>query len=342
MTSDRVRLEKFIRGLFVNVLDIPNPQDSWIESWVEHALRVGDPLAVFQHFVDGKTNTDRVAWRADIDTRWQAGHFYSPVVSRSELEADWPRLSAPAPLHAIDLRSSDQERLFAKLSIYFPSIPFPETKSSGFRYYYGNPSYNFGDALIYWSMLRTLKPRRIIEVGSGFSSALALDTIDLTSMETDCIFIDPHPAVAEEATAPLAPRHKILPQRVQDVDLRIFESLQKNDLFFVDSSHIVKTGSDVCFELHQILPLLNPGVIVHFHDIFFPFEYPKEWAVKNNHSWNEIYILQSFMMYNSQFEILFFNHYIATQRRELVLNLNSETGGRFLINPGGGLWLRRV
>ena len=175
-----------------------------------------------------------------------------------------------------------------------------------------------------------------------FSSALALDTVEKLGLPTVCTFVDPFPAVAEAATAPLHPPHRILPTRVQDLDLALFETLQRDDILFIDSSHIVKTGSDVHFELTQILACLPVGVIVHFHDIFYPFEYPRAWSVDRNHSWNEIYYLHAFLMFNTSYQIEFFNHFVATQMPDTVLRLAPEIGKRFLINPGGGLWLRRV
>ena len=124
--------------------------------------------------------------------------------------------------------------------------------------------------------------------------------------------------------------------------MALIDELQAGDLLFIDSSHIVKTGSDVHFELTEILPRLAPGVVVHFHDMFYPFEYPQRWVSQENHSWNETYFLHAFLMFNPAFRIEFWNHYVATQMRDEVLRLSPGPGKRFLINPGGGLWLRRV
>ncbi len=232
--------------------------------------------------------------------------------------------------------------MLTALALHFDSIPFSDDKTSGLRYHYTNPSYNFGDALIYWSMLHTLRPRRIVEVGSGFSSALALDAIDLAGLPTECSFIDPYPDVAEAATAPLGRAHRIIPSRLQDVDLGLFGTLATNDILFIDSSHVAKTGSDVCFYLKEVLPVLNPGVIVHFHDIFYPFEYPAAWAITHNHSWNELYMIEAFLMFNSGYVVEFFNDFVAKTMAERIRALAPRHAERFLINPGGGLWLRRV
>jgi hypothetical protein len=102
---------------------------------------------------------------------------------------------------------------------------------------------------------------------------------------------------------------KIIQQKVQDVDLSVFKSLQKNDILFIDSSHVSKTGSDVNYEFFNIIPNLNSGVIIHVHDIFYPFEYPKEWVYEGR-NWNENYILRAFLSFNEQFEILFFSDFM--------------------------------
>ena len=339
---DPARLRQVLLLLSDSLFGIKKPSPDWLSSWAARATATTDPLDFIEQFLKQKANIDRLRARDNTATRWPHGHFYSPVVSRADAEANWPRLSHGRAPKAVNLRTAEQLALLHEISRHFGAIPFPETKSPGFRYYYDNPSYNFGDALIYWSMLNHFKPRRIVEIGSGYSSALALDTIDLLKLPTACTFVDPFPAVAEAATAPLGPAHRILPQRVQDIDLALIESLQADDLLFIDSSHVVKTGSDVHFELTEMLPSLAPGVLVHFHDVFFPFEYHKNWAVTLNHSWNELYFLQSFLMYNTAFRIEFFSSYVARQMKQDVLAASPGPGARFLVNPGGGLWLRRV
>jgi hypothetical protein len=125
---------------------------------------------------------------------------------------------------------------------------------------------------------------------------------------------------------------------VQRVDLQVFERLEPGDFLFIDSTHILKTGSDVCHELFNILPALKPGVFIHFHDIFWPFEYGRDWVLKENRSWNEIYGLRAFLMYNDAFEIVFFNEYFVRFCRERV-----QAGyPAMLKNSGGSIWLRKI
>jgi len=109
-------------------------------------------------------------------------------------------------------------------------------------------------------------------------------------------------------------------------------------LLFIDSTHVLKTGSDVCHELFNILPVLKKGVIVHFHDIFWPFEYPDDWILKENRSWNEIYALRAFLMNNSEFEILFFNDFFARNFDDEIKIVRPD----MLKNTGGSLYLKKI
>ena len=97
----------------------------------------------------------------------------------------------------------------------------------------------------------------------------------------------------------------VVESKIQDVDISIFSALKKGDILFVDSSHVVKTGSDVHFILFSILPVLESGVIIHFHDVFYPFEYPKKWVYKG-FNWNEDYFLRAFMMHNNAYKLFCF------------------------------------
>ena len=124
---------------------------------------------------------------------------------------------------------------------------------------------------------------------------------------------------------------------VQATDLSLYQSLQAADILFIDSTHVLKTGSDVHFELFHIMPALNKGVVVHFHDIHFPFEYPDPWIFKDNLSWNEIYALRAFLMYNSDFRVRFWGGYFVKERLRLV----EAVSPLFLKNTGGSIWLER-
>jgi hypothetical protein len=244
-------------------------------------------------------------------------------------------------LPGVDLRVDAQLAMLHALAAFFSSVPFPENITLPQRYYYNNTSYGFGDALIYWSMINHLRPQRILEIGSGFTSALALDTIERLNLETTCTFVDPYPELAHRTIGVLPAPHQIIASRIQDLDLSTVNNLEAGDLLFIDSTHVLKTGSDVHFELTQVLPRVKTGVFIHFHDVFSGFEYPKNWSINGNYSWNEIYALHIFLEYNSAFQIEFFNHYIAAEHADKIQKLGMPEANRFLLNPGGGLWLSR-
>jgi predicted O-methyltransferase YrrM len=268
------------------------------------------------------------------------GHFYSPLPSPEELRRDAPRLfrSPPTTIPGVDLNEAKQLELLAQISRFYPELRFPVEKSPAFRYFYDNPAYSYSDAICLYGMIRHVRPKRIIEVGSGHSSCVMLDTIDRhLDGDTQCTFIEPYPAKLLSLLRPEDLRRvTILEKRVQDVDLDPFLALERNDILFIDSSHVVKIGSDVNFLLGEVLPRLRPGVYVHVHDIFYPFEYPEAWIAEGR-VWGEAYALRVFLIFNSSFEIVLFNTYLERFHREIF----EREMPLCLRNEGGSIWLRR-
>ena len=339
---DRSAAEAYVRELFRYVLDREAASDEEVNYWSDELLGGRSAPEVFSRFAHCKENTFRRKALRDSKTQYPNGHFYSPVVNVKEIEGDKERIFSHNLQTSVELHADRQVEQFSVLSQYFAEMPFSDEPDGRHRYNYNNTSYGFGDACIYWGMLASLRPNRIIEVGSGFTSALALDAIDHFALPTRCTFIDPNPELLLKTAAPIDSRHEIIAERVQSVDSKMVDQLDVNDLLFIDSSHVVKTGSDVHFELTEMLPRLRPGAIVHFHDIFCSFEYPYKWVVNNNYSWNELYFIQAFLMYNSSFEIIYFNDYFCKSHVNIIEMLPLSTSSRILLNPGGGLWLRRV
>jgi hypothetical protein len=181
------------------------------------------------------------------------------------------------------------------------------------------------------------KPAHVVEIGSGFSSAALLDCAEYLSFNTKFAFVDPFP---DRLNALLRPADKLNCEvhscRVQDIDTKVFDSLGSNDLLFIDSSHVSKVGSDVNFLVHEILPSLQSGVLIHIHDIYWPFEYPEKWF-KSGICWNEAYLVRAFLSNNSDFQIVCFSDYcyklIGNKELERVSG-NSDWGS--------SLWIRRV
>ncbi len=217
--------------------------------------------------------------------------------------------------------------------------PFSDQQTKTHRFYYGNNTFEYGDAIGLRAILADRRPELIIEIGSGFSSACMLDCVDEFELGTKFIFIDPYADRLKRLLRPGdAKRVTIIEQPVQLTELSLYGKLRPNDILFIDSTHVLKTGSDVHYEFFHILPSLAHGVVVHFHDIQFPFEYPDRWIFDDNFSWNEIYALRAFLMYNADFQIYFWGSCLARERPRLIRDVLPL----FLRNSGGSLWLERT
>jgi len=278
------------------------------------------------------TNTPFITWAPP-------GHFYSPLPSYDDVISHGGEFFANAKqdLYGINLNVDTQLQLLEQFQSYYNDLPFHDEKTKELRYYYKNDFYSYGDAIILYSFIRHLKPNRIIEVGSGFSSAVMLDTNDLFfNGSIEFKFIEPYPdrllsLITQKDTI------KLIQQQVQNMDAEHFMQLKSNDILFIDSSHVSKFGSDVNFLIFQVLPQLNQGVYVHFHDIFYPFEYPKSWYMEGR-CWNEAYLLRAFLQHNDSFEIVYWNNYIFNFHFETMLRKLPLTAN----NSGGSIWLRKV
>ena len=268
------------------------------------------------------------------------GHFYSPVISVEEARRDERRIfdTVPRELLGISLNESKQLDLLEEFEAIYSSIDFPTTKSTTHRYYFENPAYSYSDAIMLNCMMRRVRPKRVIEVGSGYSSCAMLDTNELfLNRSVRFTFIEPYPdllksLVRKDDLSAI----NIIEARLQDVSVDEFSSLSADDILFIDSTHICKTGSDVNFLLFEILPRLKSGVYIHIHDIFYPFEYPREW-IFGGRSWNEVYALRAFLQFNEAFKIVMMNTFLEhfhEQRFAARMPL-------CLKNTGGSIWLRR-
>lgn len=269
------------------------------------------------------------------------GHFYSPIVDVEQLKKDrmriWPEKVDDA-IEGVDLHQKEQVALLENFATYYAEMPFPEEKSPATRYYLSNEYYSYTDGIILYSVMRHFKPARIVEVGSGFSSALMLDVNQkFLGGKTALTFIEPYPERLNSLLKENDRRNvDIRAVEIQTVAPSFFEKLEANDIFFVDSSHVSKTGSDLNYILFRIIPNLKKGVLIHFHDIFYPFEYPAEWAL-DGRNWNEAYLLRAFLMNNKDYRIVFFTSYMhrffeEEMKRALPLTVK---------NRGAGIWIQK-
>jgi predicted O-methyltransferase YrrM len=269
------------------------------------------------------------------------GHFYSPIPDLDDVRRDEQRVFPPVPreLPGIALDEARQLAMLDKLQSYYDSQPFDAEKTRNLRYFFENPSYSYSDAIFLHCMIRYARPRRIIEVGSGYSSCVTLDTNELFfDNRIACTFVEPYPQLLRTLLRDDdLGRIEILDRGLQEITLDRFRALEANDILFIDSTHVAKIGSDVNYIFANILPALRPGVYVHFHDIVYPFDYPKEWIYEGR-AWTEAYLLRAFLTFNNAYEIVLFNTFLERFHRDRF----ARRMPLCLKNEGGSIWLRRL
>jgi len=236
-------------------------------------------------------------------------HYYQPLVNPKKHLSKSLRDDRELP--GIDFNITEQLDLLARFKYNEELGSFPLEKTNQTTYFYNNTSYESGDSEYLYNMVRHFKPRRIIEIGSGFSTLMVRNAIAQNKNEDvnyQChhICIEPYEAPWLEKTGV-----EVIRKKVEAIDKSFFNQLDVNDIFFIDSSHIIRPQGDVLFEYLEILPILNPGVIVHVHDIFMPKDYPDDWIYKKHLLWNEQYLLEAFLTFNNRFKIIGAVNYLA-------------------------------
>ncbi|AVK82808.1 hypothetical protein C3943_04150 [Lysinibacillus sp. B2A1] len=259
------------------------------------------------------------------------GHYYSPIPDMRSLFFEKSTLYPKSKnLSGINLNLEEQEQFTKKLLENIKLF----NESIFKRYKTPNGFFNFGDGLVTYSILKTFKPKNIIEVGSGYSSALLLDCIDELKLKTELTFIEPYP---ERLKMLLFDKdlteNKLIKNEIQSVPFQKFKILSAGDILFIDSSHVSKINSDVNYLFFEILPNLKKGVIIHIHDIFKGFEYPREFLYDNGFFWNEAYLLRAFLQFNDAFKILYWN--------DSNFSMNKLLLDKYGLS-GGSIWLQKV
>jgi hypothetical protein len=270
------------------------------------------------------------------------GHFYSPVVDAADrhvIRAVRERLKSPLPA-GIHLNHGAMKSMLERLAAHHCRFQFPRNAEPGYRFYFDNPFFACHDASVLFSMLLEFRSRRVVEIGCGFSTRLLLDTNEQCfGSGLELTLIDPAlDALVESGALGETGPANLLSCALQDAPAGTFDGLEAGDILFLDSSHVSKTGSDVNYYLFEILPRLKPGVLIHIHDILFPFEYLEDWVLQDKRSWNEAYVMRAFLQYNDAFEILYWNNYIYHRLSDDLKELMPLC----LENEGGSLWLRKT
>ncbi len=277
---------------------------------------------------------------------FKPGHFYSPIPSLPEVRSRADVLFSDSDVLDVNLNIEDQLELlelFKKQHEYLPYNFLQDKENEKLRYRFkGRPQYRYSDVVFLYHVIRHLQPKRIVEVGSGSSSAVMLDINDLFfDSSIQLTFVEPYPdRLYKHLTEQDRSSTKIITNKVQDVPMDIFESLRENDILFVDSSHVSKIGSDVNHIFFNILPKIKKGVWIHFHDIFYPFELPQHWILQNSRYWNESYVLRAFLMNNDSYEVKLFNSMLHKKHRSWFEKEMPEC----LIdeNDTGSIWIKKT
>jgi hypothetical protein len=265
-------------------------------------------------------------------------HFYSPLVDPVELrrrrEVLWPSELHDPP--GIDFRVDAQIELLRALAplardVRFPRHPTPGEPAS---FYEPNGRFEGLDARLLHTLLRHLEPCRLVEVGGGYSTRLIAD-VNRRHLGGRIRhgLIEPHP---EDWMLDHPAISQVIVDRVEVSGLAPFAELEAGDVLFIDSSHVAKTGSDVHFLYLEVLPRLPPGVVVHAHDVFLPQDYPEEWVLGEERSWNEQYLVQALLVGGGSCEVLLGSNYAVERFPDVVREVFGAIIG------GGSFWMRRV
>lgn len=263
-------------------------------------------------------------------------HYYEPLFDNRKLSKS---LRINRELPGINWNEKNQISFLDRFNYSNELVNISSTKISDIEFYWNNGAFESGDCEYWYNIIRFIKPRVIIEVGSGHSTLMATKAICKNQEENPGYFckhvcIEPYENQWLELLG-----ISILREKVEDIDIGIFKELKENDILFIDSSHMIRPQGDVLFEFLEILPTLNKGVIVHFHDIFSPHDYPDEWIKNEVRLWNEQYLLESFLTSNESWEIigalnyLHHNHY--NKLKEKCCNLTPE-------REPGSFYIRKV
>lgn len=266
-------------------------------------------------------------------------HYYQPLID--------PKKHLTRPLNedrnlpGINFNVPAQLELLNKFNYSSELLELPMKKNDRLVFYYDNNSFVAGDAEYLYNIIRFFKPRKMIEIGSGFSTLLSIEAFRRNKQE-DSSYVPEHICIEpyEQPWLEKTPA-KIVRQKVEDINKELFLTLQANDILFIDSSHMIRPQGDVLFEFLEILPLLEPGVLVHIHDIFTPKDYLASWIVEEHKLWNEQYLLEAFLTFNDRFEILgALNHLAHHHRQQFAAKcpvFGKQSGGE-----PGSFWIRRI
>jgi hypothetical protein len=260
-------------------------------------------------------------------------HYYEPLFDSRILKRP---LAQERSLPGIDWNISEQMALLECFCFNEELMDVPNSRMDEYTFYFNNGPFESGDAEFLYNIIRLKKPERIFEIGSGNSTLMVRKAIkknqeEMPGYRCKHLCVEPYEMPWLEKLGVM-----IIRQRVEDVEKTVFAELEKDDILFIDSSHVIRPQGDVLFECLEILPSLKPGVIVHFHDVFSPRDYLKEWIMDEVKFWNEQYLLEAFLTCNRDWKVLgalnylHHNHFEALQAKCPFLTKDREPGSFYI------------
>lgn len=266
-------------------------------------------------------------------------HFYQPIPDISKIPLN--QFKKISEMKGVDMKDKNQIALLNHLDKYkneyskFENINIKVKDQVDPKYYFGNIAHDGVDAIVYYHLIRSLRPKNIIEVGSGWSTKLAAQAC-LINQDTTLVSIDPYPQpIIKKGIPGLS---KLIMKNIEDIPLSYFKTLKKGDFLFIDSSHTVKIAGDVNYLFLEVLPRLNKGVYVHIHDIFLPYDYLKKWVINEHRFWTEQYLLHAFLLFNDTFEVVYSNSYMYAKHSSEVRSFFSKEKAF----ERGSFWIKKV
>ena len=240
----------------------------------------------------------------------------------------------------IDFHEDAQWQLVGNLGVALEGFPWGELGVKGGRYRFTQQMFGRGEAVVLAALLLTERPRRFVEVGSGWSTALVLDVRDFALSDLEVTCIEPFPQRLLDLTgSPHQSGIRLIEERLELIRDSAFHSLEPGDVIFIDSSHVGKIGSDLLHLLFNVFPGLPNGTLIHFHDVPWPFEYWEDW-VFDGWAWNEVYYLRAFLAHNSRYGVYLWPHMLSShddsRYRRLVPQANGDPGSSIWIKKSGG------
>jgi hypothetical protein len=291
-----------------------------------HTFLLSKPLAYWQKY----------------DLNVTRNHYYSNIPDLNYLDKNV--FSRKSKMHGLFVNPEEQLELLDKFSIKYRAEydAWPKQPTNYYDFHISQTSFRSVDSQMLHCMIRDFKPSKVIEVGSGYSTMITakalLQNEKENGKEYDFVAIEPYPN--ESLKKGIPGLKSIIGEKIQDVDISLFNSLQENDVLFLDTTHTVKIDGDVNYEILELLPQLNKGVIVHVHDIFLPYEYPYEWIYSGERIWLEQYLLQAFLCNNDSYKILWMSHFMYRDYSDKLKNKMNYYEEN--VPYKGSIWLQKI